>query len=51
MKRYIIEMCNDFEKKVSTEKEIEVIKIRNAYISGIISEIEAIKTIIKLQEG
>lgn len=50
MKRYIIEMSNDFEKRYPA-KAIQIIKIRNAYISGTITETEAIKAIIKESEG
>ena len=49
MKRYIIEMSNDFEKRYPT-KAIQIIKVRNAYISGTITELEAIKAIIKESE-
>ncbi len=46
MKRYVIEMANDFEKRVKPDKVIEIIKIRNAYISGIVTEIEAINAML-----
>ena len=50
MKRYIIEMTNDFEKKISEDKQAELLNIRNSYIIGFITELEAIKAIINLLE-
>ena len=50
MKRYVIEMSNDFEKRVKAEQKIEVIKIHNAYINGLMTEIDAIKALLKLVE-
>ena len=50
MKRYVIEMANDFEKRYPA-KAIQIIKIRNAYISGIITEVDAIKAMIKESEA
>lgn len=50
MKRYIIEMANDFEKKIPEDKQAELLNIRNYYIIGLLSEIDAIKSIMKLLE-
>ena len=50
MKRYIIEMSNDFEKKIPEDKQAELLNIRNSYIIGLINEVEAIKAIINLME-
>lgn len=50
MKRYIIEMSNDFEKKIPEDKQIELLNIRNSYIIGLIDELEALKSLMNLLE-
>lgn len=44
-KRYIAEMANDFEKKYP-EKASEIIRVRNAYLSFMLSEEEAVKALL-----
>ena len=46
MKRYIIEMSNDFEKK-RPKKAGEIIHIRNLYIMGLITETEAARGLLE----
>lgn len=46
MKRYIIEMSNDFEKK-KPEKAARIIYIRNAYIMGLVTETEAARGLLE----
>lgn len=44
-KRYIIEMANDFEKKYPG-KASEIMKIRNNYLSWMITEEEAVAALL-----
>lgn len=48
MKRYIIEMANDFKKRFPDKAE-QIMKVRNAYIASCVTEIEAIKALMELQ--
>ena len=43
-KRYVTEMCNDFERKMP-EKATEIAKVKNAYIRGLLTEIDVIRTL------
>lgn len=43
-KRYVTEMCNDFERKMP-EKATEIAKVKNAYIRGFLTEIDVIRTL------
>ena len=44
-KRYVTEMANDFEKKYPGEAS-EIVKIRNAYLSWVLTEEEAVKALL-----
>lgn len=52
MKRYVIELANDIEKRLSAmgkEKEsYQIFTIRNGYISGLCTELDAIRAIIDI---
>lgn len=54
-KRYIIEMCNDFVKRYENAGKLEstrkINRIRNNYIRRMITEIDAIKSIITEEEN
>ena len=54
-KRYIIEMCNDFVKRYESAGKLEsarkIDRIRNDYICGMITEIDAIKSIMTEEEN
>lgn len=51
MKRYVVEMANDFEKRCP-EKSERIVKIRNLYLSGLVTEVEAIKGLVEtIEEG
>lgn len=43
-KRYVTEMCNDFERKMP-EKAMEITKVKNAYIRGLLTEVDVIRTL------
>ena len=43
-KRYVTEMYNDFERKMP-EKATEIVKVKNAYIRGFLTEIDVIRTL------
>ena len=43
-KRYVTEMCNDFERKMP-EKATEIGKVKNAYIRGLLTEVDVIRTL------
>lgn len=54
LKRYIIEMCNDFQKRYFQDGKYgsvqQIIKIRNAYIHGLITERDAIKSVVSAED-
>jgi len=50
MKRYVMELANDVEKHVSEKRYYDVIKIRNTYYDGLLTEFEAVKALIKIVE-
>lgn len=57
MKRYVMEMENDFERKLEKRSDLtkeqkhvifcELVRIRNAYYCGIVTEIDAIRSMLK----
>lgn len=49
MKRYVVEMANDFEKKFPDRAE-RIMKIRNAYIAQVVDEVEAVKAMMQEAE-
>lgn len=50
MKRYVIEMLNDYSKKYSecSDEHGDIEKMRNAYISGILTADEIIKSLYQI---
>lgn len=52
MKRYVIELSNDVEKRATDAGQdaaaVDVMKIRNAYISGFVTEFDAVKSILNI---
>lgn len=50
MKRYVMELANDVEKHVSEKRYYDVIKIRNTYYNGLLTEFEAVQALIKIVE-
>ena len=54
MKRYVVECSNDFihacEKIGSKEQIDELNRVRNNYICGFLSEVEALKELVEIVE-
>ena len=55
MKRYVIECANSFIhdcEKTGTKDQVDGLnRVRNAYICGIVTEVEALKKLIEIVEG
>lgn len=48
-KRYVMELANDIERKFPY-KASAIFKVRNMYLRGLITEIEAVKALINVHD-